>query len=463
MCRNAFELIFAFDEARRATPVTSRAARFASHPRAHLQVISLGHKENVTLAQVRTFTEMESHEEKLHKMIIASKIADTKDLMKRKATEIDKSKMERKVERGFGGGGGGASASGFGGGGVSSSAFFDEGAPGGGAGGGAVRVPPSMDDGFGAPRPAAQVSGGPGARAAPSKGLVLGKGGGKTNAFIESLRAEGEAVESEPAPRAAATSAAAPSRSPAAAPGSAESVVILVEEKVSCVLKKDGGLESLEVQGTMQLEIAHEEDAFCRVAVSALPASSKGVQFKTHPNIDKALHANSGVLALKDASRPFPTGSQVGILKWRCVPKEDAAVPLQINCWPSLSGASSFVSIEYEATPAFDLHAVKVTVPLPPSRDPPSVSACDGDYKFDARKSTLTWSIELVDADNRSGTLEFSVPAADAAAFFPIDVSFSSRVSYCGVAVEGVTKSSDGSAVKFTTRAALVTDSYTVQ
>ena len=65
--RHAFDLIFAFDE-----------------------VISLGHKENVTMSQVKTFTEMESHEEKLHKMIIQSKINDTKDVMKRKAMEIDK-------------------------------------------------------------------------------------------------------------------------------------------------------------------------------------------------------------------------------------------------------------------------------------------------------------------------------------------------------------------------------------
>ena len=51
----AFDLLSAFDE-----------------------VISLGYKENVTVGQVKQNTEMESHEEKLHKMIIASKVSDTK-------------------------------------------------------------------------------------------------------------------------------------------------------------------------------------------------------------------------------------------------------------------------------------------------------------------------------------------------------------------------------------------------
>lgn len=40
---------------------------------------------------------MESNEEKLHKMIIQSKINDTKDVMKRKAIEIDKQKLDREA------------------------------------------------------------------------------------------------------------------------------------------------------------------------------------------------------------------------------------------------------------------------------------------------------------------------------------------------------------------------------
>ena len=68
--KHVFELIFAFDE-----------------------VTSLGHKENVTVAQVKQYCDMESHEEKLYKLVQQSKVNETKDLMKRKASEIDKSKV----------------------------------------------------------------------------------------------------------------------------------------------------------------------------------------------------------------------------------------------------------------------------------------------------------------------------------------------------------------------------------
>ena len=48
--------------------------------------------------QVKQNTDMESHEEKLHKMLIQSKINDTKDVMKRKAMEIDKQKLDREAK-----------------------------------------------------------------------------------------------------------------------------------------------------------------------------------------------------------------------------------------------------------------------------------------------------------------------------------------------------------------------------
>ena len=243
---------------------------------------------------------------------------------------------------------------------------------------------------------------------------------------------------------------------------------LAIEEKLVCVLKKDGGLETMEVQGTMMLEVGNEEDAACRVHVDAASAP-KGVQFKTHPNIDKALHAGESVLGLKDASKPFPTGSQLGILKWRLTARDESEAPLQVTCWPSVSGALTYVTLEYDASgaarpgAAMDLLGVVISVPLPALREAPAVSACDGDSRYDARRAVIEWQIDVIDDSNRSGTMEFSIPAADPSAFFPIDVRFSSKATFCGIKVTDVTRATGGAPIKFACSSRLVTESVQVQ
>ena len=63
------------------------------------------------------------------------------------------------------------------------------------------------------------------------------------------------------------------------------------------------------------MQAASEEDAYVRVAIKT--GANKGFSFKTHPNIDKQMYSQQNVLGLKDPERPFPSGSPVGILKWR--------------------------------------------------------------------------------------------------------------------------------------------------
>ena len=46
VAKKVFDLVFAFDE-----------------------VISLGHKESVNIGQIRTFVEMDSHEERIHDLV----------------------------------------------------------------------------------------------------------------------------------------------------------------------------------------------------------------------------------------------------------------------------------------------------------------------------------------------------------------------------------------------------------
>lgn len=418
----AFDLIFAFDEV----------------------VTSGGFKENVTSAQVRQNTEMESHEEKLHKMIIQSKINETKDIMKKKAMEIERSKLEAARSgsggRGFGGG------SGFGGAGA-----------GGGSGSG-----PSMSYARPEPSPVmlgtSRVGGGAGEERSHQaggirKGMQLGKSKLGRKDILESLKAEGEVVEDV----SSAAVAAAPVR-----PTPTEPVFLEIEEKMSVALNKDGGLEGMEVSGTMSLIVTRESDACLRVLLRETP--TEGYQFKTHPNIDKTLYGSENALGLKDPARPFPVGSPLGILKWRMQTVDESYVPLTINCWPSISGGRSYVNIEYESTrPDLDLHDVQIIVPVPAGAGPPSVNQIDGQWRFDSKTSAWIWTIDLVDSSNASGAAEFVVPAANAEAFFPVSVSFSCPRTLCDLSIAEVVDATTGQPIKYGTSSTLTTESYVVE
>lgn len=86
--RNSFELLGAFDE-----------------------IASLGYRENVNLAQVRTILEMDSHEEKIQEIIERNKELEAKEELKRRAKHLEMQRREAARRGGVAGGGGGFGAS----------------------------------------------------------------------------------------------------------------------------------------------------------------------------------------------------------------------------------------------------------------------------------------------------------------------------------------------------------------
>ncbi|KAL7615131.1 coatomer subunit delta-2 [Lactuca sativa] len=433
ICKHAFELIFAFDE-----------------------VISLGHKENVTVAQVRQYCEMESHEERLHKLVLQSKINETKDVMKRKANEIDKSKIERgKLEKGGYSSLQSMSSMGSMGsiGRMDNSFSNDMGISSGNTFGGSSGFGLTSDvDSFSTKskgRPAASV-------AAPAKGMgmKLGKSQ-RTNQFLESLKAEGEMIVEDVGP---STNPTRPAAQPLTDP-----ITFTAEEKLNVTLKRDGGLSNFDVQGTLSLQILNQDDGFIHVQIES--ASNPEIKFKTHPNINKELFSNENILGSKDPNRPFPAGQSgdgLGLLKWRMQSKDESAVPLTINCWPSVSGNETYVSIEYEASSMFDLQNVVISVPLPALREAPNVRQVDGEWRFDSRNAMLEWTILLIDNSNRSGSMEFVVPPADTSVFFPISVRFSATSTFSSMKVASIVPLKGGAPPKYSQRTQLVTESYQV-
>ncbi|KAI3445579.1 hypothetical protein Pfo_002244 [Paulownia fortunei] len=425
--KTAFEILFAFDE-----------------------VISLGHKENVTVAQVKQYCEMESHEEKLHKLVLQSKINETKDVMKRKASEIDKSKIEK--NRGEKGGfmslqsmGSGRIDTGFGSDtGISSS----NGGFGSGSGFGlSTEVESFSSKPIGRP---------PASASAPPKGLgmKLGKTQ-RANQFLESLKAEGEVIVEDVRPSIG--------QSKAAAPPPSDPVTLTVEEKLNVTLKQDGGIANFDLQGTLSLQILNQDDGLIQVQIET--GGNPGILFKTHPNINKELFSGENILGHKDPNRPFPAGQAgdgVSLLKWRMQSADESLVPLSINCWPSVSGNETYVNLEYEAPPMFDLQNVVISIPLPALREAPKVQQIDGEWRYDSRKSVLEWSIVLIDNSNRSGSMEFVIPAVDTSDLFPISVHFTSTSTFSDLKVVNILPLRGGNPPKFSQRTLLSTENYQV-
>lgn len=64
----------------------------------------------------------------------------------------------------------------------------------------------------------------------------------------------------------------------------------------------------------------------------------------------------------------------------------------------------------------------------------PVIGDLDGEYKHDSRRNILEWCLPVIDANNKTGSLEFSV-AGQPNDFFPVNVSFVSKRNYCDIQV----------------------------
>ncbi|KAJ2558757.1 coatomer subunit delta, partial [Coemansia sp. RSA 1933] len=420
------------------------------------EIISQGCRDNVDLAKLRTIREMESHEEKIQEMIEKNKELEAKQEMKRQAKFFDQQRREA-AKRGFSEGAMGSSGSILGGGRMGGS--YEP----------LISPGPEPVRSFGADSPPAQS----GTKvSSTARGMRLGrkpKGAdilgamkdevGLAQDFEENL----SITENEPLMNTGFGSSATPApveTAPARPPIDMKGVHVQIDEHITAIVNRDGGLEQMEVKGDMSLIIS--DDAYTSVQVGIATNDSHSAQVKTHPKIDKKKYQASAVLALKDPSGSFPVSQPIGILKWRIVSGNEDDIPLTINCWPSPTGSGSVdVTIEYELNNVdLALEDVVVTIPLPLGAQP-TVNDVDGVYDVDRVHSVMKWQLPTIDSSNKDGSLDFSIPGNDAGVFFPVQVSFACKKPYYGIAVTNVT-TSDNQDVEFSQTISLAPESYMV-
>ena len=71
----------------------------------------------------------------------------------------------------------------------------------------------------------------------------------------------------------------------------------------------------------------------------------------------------------------------------------------------------------------------------------PVVGEFDGEYHYNHKHAQLEWQVPVVDINNKSGSMEFSI-AGHPGDFFPVTVTFYSSKTYCDVKVGTLGKES---------------------
>ncbi|KAE9551926.1 hypothetical protein FO519_004855 [Halicephalobus sp. NKZ332] len=400
----AFDLIFAFDE-----------------------IVALGYRENVNLAMIRTYTEMDSHEERVHKQILNAQMREAISKGQQRAKELKLKKHDHDKRLPM------SSATAIS---SSSSSFVS-----------VDRSLPSVTEP--APSRIAPSIGG------KSKALKLGAKNVSDEAFVEKLRNEGQVVSdmkklqvsSKPAPEESLNR---------------EAVLVKLTEKLTASVSRNGGVESAEILGSLSVNINDDKFITSALRVGTHPEKGKACQMQVHPNMDKNPWKSNHVLKLKSADKTYPLNTDVGLLKWRMNIDDEEELPLTLNVFPNENADGCVVNIEYNLKDAdLSLKEVVVTIPLPPATQP-TVTDVVGNYEYIRSKSLLKWTIPLIDGKSDVGTLEFSVPNGHSDHFFPVHVDFWSDKLLSGLYVNSALDYDCSSEVNFTANSHVTVEKYEI-
>ena len=294
----------------------------------------------------------------------------------------------------------------------------------------------------------------------PKKGMSLMSKGGKNKSLEDSVFKEDKLAPV--AITAKQTSASQESAAPVPVVQLPQHpVMLVVAEKVSARMTRDGMVDSFEVKGSLTLTARDDESAKCSVQLKVDNAGD--FVFNTHPKVNKPLYDKSMLLQLKDSSKGFPSERPVGILRWSYASNSDDLVPLKINCWPEEESRGQMnVSIEYTLEGGKELHDVRIRIPLGTS-EAPGILSVDGTHKYNAAHNELIWELQMIDQSNSSGSLEFSIAQKDTDAFFPITVEFSSQSLFVDVEVAGVTSVGSGGPLQYGFSKGMSSDEYFIE
>ncbi|KAK3896485.1 putative coatomer subunit delta, partial [Staphylotrichum tortipilum] len=410
--RNAFELISAFDE-----------------------LVTLGYRENLTISQIKTFLEMESHEERIQEIIARNKELEATEERKRKAKQLE---MQRKETGRSGGRAGG----------MSRPPVYPTYTP---------PVRPAVTETFDTYEAEKNKSK---FTAPKGKGMQLGKKS-KTTDMFERVKTELGPVDDTPLVPVAAPSAPEPAAAPRISSSlDRDAIHVTINEAITAKISREGGLNSFSISGDLTLRVTDASLTKLKLHLDATP--SHGAQFRTHPNVDKNAFNSSKTIQMANTARGFPVNNAVGVLRWRAAPKADdtSVLPITFTVWVNKgSDGNCTLTVEYELTGGDTLKDVSVVIPFASAE--PSISSFDAVYEVSG--DSLEWSIGTVSEENPSGAFEFEAQTDDENEFFPMQVRFSKTAPFVDVDVQSIELLEMNEEVTFSKDIKSVAESYTIE
>ncbi|ORZ11643.1 hypothetical protein BCR41DRAFT_356696 [Lobosporangium transversale] len=296
--------------------------------------------ENVNLAQVASISEMESHEEKIQEMIEKNKEREAKEELKRRAKILDLAEEGAAKEHGRHGrhGMGGGYGQGMGGGyGQSPMGFGSQ------SGNQGYESPVPSDDGlsrFNNPAPKA-------APATKARGMQLGRKQNNTDLF-ESLRSEVESVPVSQQQQPQHVPAQSNYSAPTQPDFPMESVHVHIEEKITMVANRDGGLENMEVKGDLMLRVS--DPSFTKISLSLSHLDDSSIQFKLENEAMEFKNVNI-IIPIPQGTSPTVDRQQSALI-WQ-LPSISSSNPsgtLEFNCQGEDAESFFPVSVQFESS-----------------------------------------------------------------------------------------------------------------